>query len=76
MPLLPPDDTRWCSDRFEICCLNREDVRGVSLDCCNREAICWSATTSGINSIMVQDLLAESVEKRYGKTDGMDGRQY
>jgi len=37
-----------------------------SLDCCDREAICWSATTGGINSVMVQDLLTESVEKRFG----------
>jgi transposase InsO family protein len=39
-----------------------------SLDCCDREAICWSATTGGINSVMVQDLLTESVEKRFGNT--------
>nr|WP_234480244.1 IS3 family transposase [Erwinia sp. S38] len=62
-------DTRWCSDGFEIRCWNREVVRVVfSLDCCDREAICWSATTGGINSIMVQDLLTESVEKRFGNT--------
>lgn len=39
-----------------------------SLDCCDREAIGWSATTGGINSGMMQDLLAESVEKRFGNT--------
>ncbi|MBC4926531.1 IS3 family transposase [Klebsiella quasipneumoniae] len=62
-------DTRWCSDGFEIRCRNREVVRVVfSLDCCDREAICWSATTGGINSVMVQDLLTESVEKRFGNT--------
>nr|WP_205299071.1 IS3 family transposase [Pantoea communis] len=62
-------DTRWCSDGFEIRCWNREVVRVVfSLDCCDREAICWSATTGGINSVMVQDLLTESVEKRFGNT--------
>ncbi|WP_173635176.1 IS3 family transposase [Erwiniaceae bacterium PD-1] len=60
-------DTRWCSDGFEIRCWNREVVRVVfSLDCCDREAISWSATTGGINSVMVQDLLTESVEKRFG----------
>ncbi|EPI9436236.1 IS3 family transposase [Shigella flexneri] len=62
-------DTRWCSDGFEIRCWNREVVRVVfSLDCCDREAISWSATTGGINSVMVQDLLTESVEKRFVNT--------
>lgn len=62
-------DTRWCSDGFEIRCWNGDVVRVVfSLDCCDREAISWSATTSGINSVMVQDLLTESVEKRFGNT--------
>ncbi|HHS9796748.1 TPA: IS3 family transposase, partial [Klebsiella quasipneumoniae subsp. similipneumoniae] len=62
-------DTRWCSDGFEIRCWNREVVRVVfSLDCCDREAISWSATTGGINSVMVQDLLTVSVEKRFGNT--------
>ncbi|WP_171034882.1 IS3 family transposase [Klebsiella indica] len=62
-------DTRWCLDGFEIRCWNQEVVRVVfSLDCCDREAISWSATTGGINSVMVQDLLTESVEKRSGNT--------
>lgn len=60
-------DTRWCSDGFEIRCWNREVVRVVfSLDCCDREVISWSATTGGISSVMVQDLLTESLEKRFG----------
>ncbi|MEI7073334.1 MULTISPECIES: IS3 family transposase [Pectobacterium] len=60
-------DTRWCSDGFEIRCWNREVVRVVfSLDCCDREVIGWSATTGGISSVMVQDLLTESLEKRFG----------
>ena len=59
-------DTRWCSDGFEIRCWNREVVRVVfSLDCCDREIISWSATTGGISSTMVQDLLTESLEKRF-----------
>ncbi|HAO0324320.1 TPA: hypothetical protein IGZ64_004205 [Escherichia coli] len=37
-----------------------------SLDCCDREVICWSASTEGISSVMVQDLLIESLEKRFG----------
>ena len=60
-------DTRWCSDGFEIRCWNREAVRVVfSLDCCDREIICRAATKGGIDSEMVQDLLTESLEKRFG----------
>jgi putative transposase len=44
-------DTRCCSDGFEIGCDNRERVRiAFTLDCCDREAISWVATTGGINS--------------------------
>lgn len=56
-------NTRWCSNSFKIRCWNRQGARGVfSLDCSDREVISWSATTGGINSVMVQDLLTESVE--------------
>ena len=49
-------DTHWCSDGFEIRSWNREVVRVVfSLDCCDREAICWLATIGGINSVMVRN---------------------
>ncbi|QZY92926.1 DDE-type integrase/transposase/recombinase (plasmid) [Pantoea dispersa] len=62
-------DMRWCSDGFEVRCWNDEVVRVVfSLDCCDREVISWSATTGDIKSVMVQDLLTESVEKRFGNT--------
>lgn len=65
----PKPDTRWCSDGFETCCRNREVVRVVfSFDSCDRQAISWWATTGGINSVMVQVLLTESVEKRFGNT--------
>ena len=40
-------DTRWCSDGFEIGCDNGERVRvAFTLDCCDREAISWVATTA------------------------------
>src|SRR5215472_4832670 len=43
-------DTRWCSDGFEIGCDNGERVRiAFTLDCCDREAISWVATTGAIN---------------------------
>lgn len=57
------------SDGFEIRCWNQEFLRVVfSLDFCDLEATGWSATRGGINSVMVQDLLTECVEKRFGNT--------
>lgn len=63
-------DTRWCSDGFEIGCDNGERVRiAFTLDCCDREAISWVATTGGINSGDIRDLMTESVERRFGLVD-------
>jgi len=60
-------DTRWCSDGFEIGCDNGEKVRiAFALDYCDREAISWVATTGGINSSDIRDLMVESVERRFG----------
>lgn len=60
-------DARWCSDGFEIGCDNGERVRvAFTLDCCDREAISWVATTGGINSGDIRDLMIESVERRFG----------
>lgn len=60
-------DTRWCSDGFEIGCDNGERVRiAFTLDCCDREAISWIATTGGIDSGDIRDLMVESVERRFG----------
>lgn len=60
-------DRRWCSDGFEIGCDNGEKVRiAFTLDCCDREAISWVATTGGINSSDIRDLMVESVERRFG----------
>lgn len=58
---------RWCSDGFEIHCDSRDAVRVVfALDCCDREAMGFVATTAGISGQMVQDLMLECVEKRFG----------
>jgi putative transposase len=58
---------RWCSDSFEIRCWNGERVQvAFSLDCCDREAMRWVATTGAITGEMVRDLMAESVEHRFG----------
>ena len=37
-----------------------------TLDCCDREAISWVATTGGIDSSDIRDLMIESVERRFG----------
>src|SRR5512142_1092998 len=61
---------RWCSDGFEIACWNGQVVRiAFALDCCDREIISHVATTGGITGEMVRDLMAESVERRFGIVD-------
>jgi putative transposase len=63
-------DTRWCSDGFEIGCDNGERVRiAFTLDCCDREAISFVATTGGIDGGDIRDLMIESVERRFGRVD-------
>lgn len=37
-----------------------------SLDCCDREIMSYVATTAAITGEMVRDLMAESVERRFG----------
>lgn len=60
-------DARWCSDGFEIGCDSGERVPiAFALDCCDREAISWVATTGGIDSGDIRDLMIESVERRLG----------
>jgi len=60
-------DLRWCSDSFEIRCWNGERVQvAFSLDCCDREVMSYVATTAAITGEMVRDLMAESVERRFG----------
>jgi transposase InsO family protein len=60
-------DTRWCSDSFEIRCWNGERVEvAFSLDCCDREAISYVATMGHLTGELVRDLMAQSVEARFG----------
>lgn len=60
-------DLRWCSDSFEIRCWNGERIQvAFSLDCCDREIMSYVATTAAITGEMVRDLMAESVERRFG----------
>src|SRR4051812_41527352 len=61
-------NTRWCSDGLEIGCDNGERVRvAFALDCCDREAMSFVATTSGIAGEDVRDLMVAAVEHRFGR---------
>ena len=60
-------DLRWCSDGFEIQCWNGEKIQvAFSLDCHDREVIQWLTSSRGLDGAMVRDLMAETVEKRFG----------
>lgn len=59
---------RWCSDAFTIQCWDGDQMQVTfSQDCHDREIISWLASSKGIDRFMIQDLMAESVEKRFGK---------
>jgi transposase InsO family protein len=58
---------RWCSDALEFTCWNGEMVRvAFALDCHDREAISWVATTAGISGEMIRDMMVRCVEQRFG----------
>lgn len=55
---------------FEIPCWNGDVVRvGFSLDCCDREAMSFVATSAWVNAEMIRDLMIQTVEYRFGKID-------
>jgi hypothetical protein len=64
---VPRSDLRYCADGFEINCGHGEKVRVTfSLDCCDRRAIAFAATTAGISrelvrAVMVKPCLIASV---------------
>jgi putative transposase len=63
-------DLRWCSDAFEVACENGERVRvAFALDCCDREAMSYVATTGGIGGEEVRDLMVAAVEHRFGRVN-------
>ena len=65
-------NTRWCSDGLEIACDNGEKVRvAFALDCCDREAMGYVATTAGISAEDVRDLMVLSVEHRFGPVNAL-----
>ncbi len=60
-------DQRWCSDGFEFGCDDGEKVRVTfALDCCDREAIDWAASTGGYDKATVQDVMSGAIEKGFG----------
>jgi transposase InsO family protein len=61
---------RWCSDGFTIPCDNGERVHvAFSLDTCDREAMRYVASTKGIDGEMIRDLMAETMEYRFGQVN-------
>lgn len=59
---------RWCSDSFEIRCWNGDRVQvAFSLDCHDREALRFVATSAAITGEMVRDLMADSLAYRFGE---------
>lgn len=61
---------RWCSDALEFRCWNGDKVFvAFSLDCCDREVISWVAKTTHIDGQDIRDLMAQSVEARFGATE-------
>jgi len=73
--MMKRSNLRWCSDAFEIACWNGERVRSAfSMDCCDREIMSYVATTGGICGDMIRDLMAESIECRFGKVNRLPHR--
>lgn len=59
---------RWCSVGFEFRSDNGEKLRVIfALDCCDREALYWVASTIGFDSGTVQDVMRGAVERRFGQ---------
>lgn len=61
-------NTRWCSDSFEIRCWSGERVYvAFSLDCCDRQALSFVASTNAITGENIRDLMLDSVHQRFGE---------
>jgi transposase InsO family protein len=73
--MMERSNLRWCSDAFEIACWNGDRIRvAFSMDCCDREIMSYVATTGGISGDMVRDLMAESIEARFGMVEKLPKR--
>lgn len=68
--MVTKSNQRWSSDIFEIRCDDGQPVRVTfSLDCCDREVMSYVATTTGISSDMVKDMMLDAVMNRFGAAD-------
>jgi transposase InsO family protein len=57
---------RWCSDGFELRCDDGEALRVTfALNCCDREAMSWVATTAGYSGDVVRNMMLAAVENRF-----------
>jgi putative transposase len=53
----------------EFSCDNGEKLRVTfALECCDREALYWAASTGGYDSETVQDVMLGAVERRFGNS--------
>lgn len=60
-------NARRCPDGFEFRCDDGTPLRVTfALDCCDREAISWAATTGGHSGDVVSDVMPAAVEQRFG----------
>ncbi len=58
---------RWFFDALKVGCDNGEKVRDAfALDCCDRDAMGYVATTGGITAEDVRYLMVATVEHRFG----------
>ena len=64
-------NSRWCSDGLEIGCDNEKVRIAFALDCCNREAMSYVATTGGITAEDVRDPMVATVEHRFGQVNAL-----
>lgn len=60
-------DMRWCSDIMGIRCWDGDMIWiAFILDCHDREVISYICSTVGITSSMIQDIILEAKEQRFG----------
>lgn len=60
-------DLRWCSDILGIRCWDGNMIWiAFILDCHDREVISYICSTVGITSSMIQDIILEAKEQRFG----------
>jgi putative transposase len=65
-PAIKQSYTCWCSDELDMSCENGERVRvAFSLDCCDKYSMRLVATTKGMDTGLIGDLMMQAVENRF-----------